>query len=110
MKDENIKQKSIFVGDIGLIGFKTQARIIDYVGLVYPKALKFSKFKHNYNSKISIDYKKQLEFIEDEKPDYVIYDNIYHFYQAIKKEEKNYLRENYFLVKSEGMDIWKKKF
>ncbi len=105
---ENIESRKIYTGDIGYIGFKSKGIIIDYVGLVYPKSLEYSKFRYNYDEGRSMDWIKQIEFIKTENPDFIVNDNIYPFYKKMKDDK--FLSENYFLVFSEGtMDLLERK-
>ncbi len=103
----SIKQKSIFIGDIGYIGYITQAKIIDYVGLVYPKALLYTKYKRHYKSGSNIDWRKMEEFIREENPDFLVFSKKYSFYNSLKDSSSISMTYNLINEKT-GMDIWKK--
>ncbi len=106
-KVDNIQNKKVYTGDIGYIGYKSKVIIIDYAGIVYPKALEYSKFRSNYHEGSSIDWLKQIEFIRNENPDFIVNDNIYPFYKKMKEDK--FLSENFSLVFSSGtMDLLKK--
>ncbi len=92
-----INESKVYLGDIGYIGWITNAYIIDYAGLVTPIALKFSKYKESYSEGINLDWKKQLEFIKMENPEFIVESNLYPYYRAILSK-CNYLKQKYNLV------------
>lgn len=57
-KNKDLKQKTICAGDIGAIGYYTDARIYDLAGLVWPEALKFDS---------------AAKLIKQKKPDYLFF-------------------------------------
>lgn len=104
---DSIGDKTLFLGDIGYIGYKTKSKIIDYMGLVYPKATEYLREKTQYSTVKSISWSKLVEFISDEKPDYLIFSDGYVFYQKLK--EDNYVLDNYTQIPTKDtFDIWVK--
>ena len=104
---DNIRRKKIYTADIGYIGYVTKARIIDYAGLVYPKSLEYSKYKSDYKEGKYLDWSKQIEFLKEENPDFIVNDNVYPFYTEMKKDK--FILQNYSSVFSSGtMEVLKK--
>lgn len=104
---ESIRDKTLFVADIGYIGYKTKAKIIDYMGLVYPRSTEFLREKIQYSNGKSISWTKLIELISLENPDYLIFSYGYVFYQKLK--EDNYLLNNYTKISTmDTFDIWVK--
>jgi arabinofuranosyltransferase len=104
---ESISDKTLFLGDIGYIGYKTKAKIIDYMGLVFPKSTMYLREKAQYSTGISISTSGLVALITDEEPDYLIFSNHYVFYQKLK--EDNYILDNYIkLATKDTFDIWLK--
>ncbi len=59
----------IAAGDVGALGFYSNARILDTVGLMSPKASRYFPLPDNY---YVLNYAMPLQLILDEQPDYVV--------------------------------------
>jgi arabinofuranosyltransferase len=104
---ESIGDKTLFLGDIGYIGYKTKAKIIDYMGLVYPKSTEYLREKTQYSTVKSISWIKLIELISVEEPDYLIFSSGYVFYQKLKDD--NYILDSYTKLSTrDTFDIWVK--
>jgi|GEM_PF-1930217 len=97
-------ESKVFCGDIGIIGYFSDAYIYDYFGLVTRRAIPFNKEKIFYKDGPNISYFKVLQEIAKENPQYIVLRQIYPFTPYLLKElSKNYqisrVGEEYLLKK-----------
>jgi hypothetical protein len=87
-------------GDIGVIGYYTDARILDTVGLVSPEVLSYYPLDP---SLYVINYAISPDLVEDYSPDYLVTMEVYVRNGLLKSP--SFLR-NYRLIKSLETDIY----
>ncbi|MBI5347952.1 MAG: hypothetical protein HZB77_01340, partial [Chloroflexi bacterium] len=100
----------IAAGDIGALGYFSNARILDTVGLISAQTPPYYPLPRE---KLVINYDMSAQLINDHQPDYVVFLEVYGRRTLLKDE--NFLRAYSFVKKiptdiygSEGMLIYKK--
>ena len=88
IKDNTPTNSIICVGDIGYIGYYSERKIIDFMGLVSPEVLPF--------------WKKGMpgEIIKEFKPDYFVVGQYDYFFQIVK--DNDWFNRNYKMEKKFG--------
>ena len=64
--------ETVFIGDIGVVGWHSGLRVYDFAGLVTPEAINSNRKRSNYNGRINIDYQRLLAQIERVRPEFVV--------------------------------------
>jgi hypothetical protein len=72
--DVDLTAKTIAAGDIGALGYYTQARILDTIGLISPNSQGYYPLPDSY---YTINYAIPPDLILDSKPDYLIILEVY---------------------------------
>jgi len=65
-------RETVFIGDIGVVGWHSGLRVYDFAGLVTPEAISWNRSRWNYSGRISIDYRALLAQIERVRPEFVV--------------------------------------
>jgi hypothetical protein len=63
---------TVFIGDIGVVGWRSGLKVYDFAGLVTPEAIRWNRTRRNYSGRISIDYRVLLAQIARVRPDFVV--------------------------------------
>ncbi len=90
----------IAAGDIGALGYFSNARILDTVGLISAQTPAYYPLPRE---QLVINYAISAQLITDQRPDYVIFLEVYG--RRTLLQDQNFLR-NYTLVKKIPTDIY----
>ena len=93
-------QIQLAAGDVGVLGYFTQARILDTVGLNSPQALKYYPLNQKY---YVINYSIPPDLIIDNHPDYVVILEVYGR-EGLLKDAR--FQEAYQLITKINTDIY----
>jgi hypothetical protein len=98
--NERPYQIHLAAGDVGVLGYFTQARILDTVGLNSPQALKYYPLNQKY---YVINYAIPPDLIIDNHPDYVVILEVYSR-EGLLKDAR--FQEAYQLITKINTDIY----
>ncbi|MCX8062118.1 MAG: hypothetical protein N3D16_06010 [Anaerolineales bacterium] len=90
----------IAAGDVGVLGYRTNAKILDTVGLNSPETLKYYPLDKKF---YAINYAIPTQLILDYLPDYVVTLEVYGRYTILKSQD---FSANYRLIYKIDTDIY----
>lgn len=98
-----LRETTIAAGDVGVLGYRTNAKILDTVGLNSPQTLKYYPMDEKY---YAINYAIPTQLILDCLPDYIVILEVYGRYTLF--ESKDFL-QNYRVIYKINTDIYGSK-
>lgn len=108
---DSLQNKTIAAGDVGVLGYMTEAKILDTVGLNSPQTLSYFPLEEKA---YVINYAIPTRLILDELPDYIVFLEVYGRNTLLKNQEfldsyRSIYRINTDIYGSEGLLIFEKK-